>query len=165
MSRYHLRPIVNGFDTTPTFHNTLGTTVTNPIPLIRDKRITVDPSTKGMDTIHGCPKGKNTEKNSHPYRHRKNTVTITTGTEDRRKRHTAQDMHRGIHGNSQGMGQALPTLQELRCGQILSETEPHLGSLLADIPPRALQEGNPGMLRTTPQSRQLAMGGTHQAAS
>src|SRR6266581_3065485 len=155
MSRYHLRPIVNGFDTTPTFHNTLGTTVTNPIPLIRGKRITVTtyPSTKGMDTNHRCPKSKDTKENSHPYGCRKKTVTITTGTEDRRKRHTAQDMHRGIYSDSQGMGQALPALQKLRHGQVLSETEPHLGSLLADIPPRALQEGNPGMLRTTPQSR------------
>src|SRR6266581_4350906 len=107
-SRYHPRPIVNGFDTTPTFHNTLGTTVTSPIPLTRGKRITVAtyPSTKGMDTNHRCPKGKGTKENSHPYECRKKTITITTGMEDRRKRHTAQDMHHGIHSDPQGMAQA-----------------------------------------------------------
>src|SRR6266705_308234 len=41
------------------------------------------------------------------------------------------------------MGQALSALQELRRGQILSETEPHLGSLLADIPPGSLQDNSP----------------------
>src|SRR6266581_8674677 len=98
-SRYHLRPIVNGFDTTPTFHNTLGTTVTRSIiPLIRGKRITVatHPSTKGMATSHRYPKGKDTKENSHPYRRRKNTITITTGTKDRRERCTTQNMHCGI---------------------------------------------------------------------
>src|SRR6266581_4643142 len=127
-SRYHPRPILDSIDTTPTFHNTLGTTVTRSIiPLTCGKRITVAPhqhtysSARGMDPNHRCPSGKDSKENSHPYRRRKNTVTITTGTEDQRKRHTAQDMHCGIYSDSQGMGQALPALQELRCGQVLSE--------------------------------------------
>src|SRR6266704_2092498 len=84
-SRYHPRPILDSIDTTPTFHNTLRTTVTRSIiPLIRGKRITVatHPLTKGMATSHRCPKGKDTKENSHPYGCRKKTITITTGTKD-----------------------------------------------------------------------------------
>src|SRR6266581_8997412 len=89
-SRYHPRPIVNGFDTTPTFPSTLDITVTSSTLPTRGKRITVAPhqhtysSTRGMDPNHRCPSGKDSKEISYPYRRRKKTVTITTGTEDRR---------------------------------------------------------------------------------
>jgi len=113
---YHLRPIIDSLDTTPTLSSTLDITVTSSTLPTRGKRITVAPhqhtysSARGMDPNHRRPSGKDSKEISHPYRCRKNTTTVTTRTtvtSHRRERRTAQKVHHNIHPNAQRMARAL----------------------------------------------------------